>query len=478
MVKKSPPGTTIDIVEEVDRSKVLQKMRPEKKEPNLQGSDLNEWRKMQLNPDLTSKGIYRTIGARNPYALAERIENAGPIAWSTTDFMANREKLVQILRKLPSFRKIQYKELFNFGHMHQSPLYSRIFIKNFSEKFIETSKNNPEEPGQPPAPEEKPCSNTGDYWDVYCIPGTTTPAPYCKVGRIPTKSEVIEDAVQGCAYDCYFIAALCSVAFLNYPICPVFAKIPLKDTYEIKFYYHDGTERPVTVTHDIVLESTGKSPVFARPSTSNEVWAAIYEKAYGEFMLLHPMSTLDYRGDPVYKNLPRPDIPKFQGGNPLESLVHLTGLKYTLNSTYFNTKDIPNQSFAKISNAIYSTDGINGITKYPMVAWTYLNAAEANAAHPDDPPISYNSEVFVANHSYSILGTIKTNKNYVVLRNPYGRLWGADPNDTDLYTGTWSPPDFKTLTLSLDDGIFALEAGNGETHGRFERYFTAFGWVQ
>ena len=431
----------------------------EKHEPNLQGSDLNEWRKMQLNPDHTDQGIYRTIGARNPYALAERIENAGPISWSPTDFMANREKLVQILSKMPRIRKIQYEELFNFDPKKKSPLYAV--------RRVRTPTHD--------APEDKPCTNTGDYWDIYCIPGTTTAAPYCKVGRIPTKSEVIDDSVQGCSYDCYFIAALCSVAWMNYPNFPVFATIPLKDTYDITFNYDSGTVRKITISHDIVLEKTGKSPVFARPSTSNEVWPAIYEKAYGEFMLL-PRSTLPYRGNPDHANLPLPDVPSFKGGNPLESLVHLTGLKWTLDTTYFNIEKFQGQCFTKISNAIYSTDDINGITKYPMVAWTYLNANEANAAHPNDPPISYSNEIIVGNHSYSILGTVKNNsKNYIVLRNPYGRLWGADPDDPSLsnylYKGPWSPPGFSK-TLSVIDGIFALEAG------RFERYFKFFGWVQ
>jgi hypothetical protein len=251
----------------------------------------------------------------------------------------------------------------------------------------------------------------------------------------------------------------------------------LKDQYPLTFHYFDGTTKPVTVSSDLVLDQNTRSPVFARPSAAPnyEIWHAIYEKAYGIFMLLPP-SAKPFHGKDAYKNLPRPDIPSFAGGNALESLEHLTGLSWTQGKTYFNTRNIPGKSFARISDAINAPDQINGITKYPMVAWSFLNAAEANTGYPPNDQIKYDNEIIVGNHAYSILGTVKNNnKNYIVLRNPYGRLWGADPTDPAispyLYTGAWSPPGF-TKMLSVDDGIFALETG------RFERYFTAFGWVQ
>jgi hypothetical protein len=243
----------------------------------------------------------------------------------------------------------------------------------------------------------------------------------------------------------------------------------------------------VKISSDIVLAA--KSPVFARPYLNYEIWHAIYEKAYGIFMLSQ-RSLLPFHGKPGYENIenyPRPDIPSFSGGNPLESLEHLTNLSWTLGTTYFNTRDIMGQSFTKISNAITSRDDPNpaikftyGITRYPMVAWTFKNATDANSGYSTDL-ITYSNEIIVANHSYSILGTVidKTNSsnpiNYIVLRNPYGTLWGADPGDFpagNLYTGTWSPVSGFSKTLSVNDGIFALKAD------RFERYFIAFGWVQ
>jgi hypothetical protein len=514
----------LGLFEKVDSQEVV-KYTNRHKEPNLQGSDLNEWRKGALNPDRSSLGILRNICARNPYALAERMNarlHKDPITWSETDFMANRNTLYQTLNcpyeELfdPRFKKSLiypnyiYAELPEFfGGKHQSAQGS---LANTSQP-VQGSKIKVSQPVSPVissdmhplvvdgdtntktgAPtsgggdnkqvqtNESPCTNTGDYWGIYNIPGTTNPAYYCKASVIPKRLDVIDDAVQGCTKNCYFIAALASVAFVKYTNFPVSAaKSALKDSYDITFYYPDGqTYRTITIGSDLVLESAGNTPVFSRPSTSNEVWPAIYEKAYGAFLVLL-QSDLPFNGRVGCSNYPRPNLSDFAGGNPLESLEHITGASWVLNSTYFNTKDIPGKCFEKIWNANYSEDSVNGITRYPMVAWTYFTADDANTCHPNTK-ISYGSEILVANHSYSILGTVKNGGiNYIVLRNPYGRLWGADPDDpvlkNYLYTGTWSPPSLGncsafSLPMTTIDGIFAL------SDDQFELYFQAFGWVQ
>ncbi len=108
-----------------------------------------------------------------------------------------------------------------------------------------------------------------------------------------------------------------------------------------------------------------------------------------------------------------------------------------------------------------------GVTTVPMAAWSYRTSAIANAVHPETT-INYDNEIIVANHSYSILGVYIANKgtpnqkNYIVLRNPYGRLWGADPTLKEiadwLYTGAWALEQYYTRSPSVNDGIFALEA--------------------
>lgn len=469
--------TSSDVFAKVDDSRFVQKMRPLQPEPNLQGSDKEEWRKDMLNPDRTNQGIYRTIGARNPYALAERILNTGESPWIAGHPEKNRELLIQIFSQSPKMKKfsaIKYDQLFDPNN--KSPLYPETLAMRSG---MVTA--NPRLVQPRVATEVNPCSNTGDYWGIYNVPSTITPANYCNASPRPTKNDVIDDVVQGCAKNCYFIAALCSKAWCSYPAFPVLATTKaLQDTYTIRFYYPDGiTVRPVTVSSDLVLEKPANSPVFSRPSSSNEVWPAIYEKAYGVFMTLI-QSQLPFQGKTACASYPRPDIPKFLGGNALESLEHLTGAKWTMNQTYFNTSTLspPGDSFTKMNPAISMGTNGHGITSYPMVAWTYPTAVDANNARHNDPKIAYDTEMIVANHSYSILGTVTNNgKNYIVLRNPWGRLWGTDQLRTPytILPGiTWSPPTSPIFSRVLDvkDGIFALEVT------QFERYFTAFGWVK
>jgi hypothetical protein len=98
--------------------------------------------------------IYRTIGARNPYALAERIQNTGPIDWSPTDSKANRVLLIQILSQSPHMKEISYETLFDLDPKINSPLYSRFLIKKSVMK-------DTEQPGPSSVhTEEKPCSRS------------------------------------------------------------------------------------------------------------------------------------------------------------------------------------------------------------------------------------------------------------------------------------------------------------------------------
>jgi len=484
-------------------------------EPNLQGSDLKEWRKTTLNPDRENLGIIRNIGARNPYALAERVNarlGNDPMVWHETDTAYNRSRLHTLLA-------CPYHLLFDPVHkispLYPSPVYAKptVFLDERPEVYRDL-RRKPVDPRvvfkntgalikPPTAPTalelkdahvtmstqdfsspgtddnsvetfESPCSNTGDYWAIYPVPNTTNPGYWCKASVPPKKADIADDVVQGCTKNCYFDAALASNVWCKYPNFPLASNNQvLQNTYTIRFFYPDGTTyRDITVSSDVVLERTGKSMVFSRPSTLNEVWPAIYEKAYGIFQVLSH-SPLPFQGKPGFENYERPHIPEFSGGNPLEALEHLTGRPWV--NTFYNTKDNYGTCFTKLNPAL-SWNGTSAATVYPTVAWSYFNATDANNDHPATP-ITYDTEIIVANHSYSILGAVKNNNlNYIVLRNPYGRLWGADPDNAAfgqyLYKGAWSPLANFTRTLSVVDGIFALRAD------QFELYFKTFGWVQ
>jgi hypothetical protein len=495
-----------------------------KEEPPLAGSDLIAWRQQFIFPNQETSAIPCTVGARNPYAVAERIamredkesfiewieNHENPEAWIDNRplLMSNLEKLVAPPPGVPhpDLVTLEYRNLFDPGLVPNSPLYRFTLksakpsplSKNASESFAEKISGAPLRSrktdlarvassavnveamilsGNEVRTEANPCADLADtatQWAKCPIPGTTTTAFYCrKISGAP--GEIIDDVVQGCALNCYFIAALASVAWVKYPNFPPACTQTLQDSYSIKFYYLDGTyyEKPIEST--IPLNAANYS-IFCRPSTAYETWPSIYEKAYGDFLGLPKWDALTNNGKEEYEDYPRPTISSFGGGNPLLALQHLTGVSWE--NTYYNCNregwNGTGTSFATLNNAMVYY-GSSGCTRYPAVAYTYETAEEANAAHPNNP-ITYADEIIVANHSYSILGTMKDGgNNYVVLRNPYGRLHSADPDDSEfknyLFMGKWAPKTNFYRYMTVVDGIFALRAD------KFELYFKTFGWV-
>jgi hypothetical protein len=412
------------------------------------------------------RGIPRDIGARNPYALAEAI-NGAPIKWRTDPdkFLENRELLMSQLNK--KFM-LEYKNLFT--PEFKSPLFQKFIKLNPSviSAYLSSKPDTVQSEGNP-------CTDYGDHWNVPAI------CCYYFPGRM-TLNDIVDDVIQGCTRSCYFMAALCSTVWSLFPNFP--PDKAEKNLYEITYTYpNQGGTKKVTVSKDLVLNQNN-TPVFARPPVNtNEIWPAVYEKAYAVFLPLS-QSNLPYSGN--YSDYPRPNIPEFKGGNPIEALEHITGYAWTLDSTYFTIKKVQPDGTWRLMSAAECWDKIYGAcisadpaakkrTKYPMVAYTYYDETDAGTG------ITYGNEIIVANHSYSILGIYVWNSNnYIVLRNPYGKLWGADPNDPEfkkvLAGGTWNPTGFSRQMIgdngiSFDDGIFALKVDE------FIKYFKAFGWV-
>jgi len=303
------------------------------------------------------------------------------------------------------------------------------------------------------------------------------------------------DPVQGVVCDCYFIAALSSVAWT----CR--SGVIKQDTSTNPDYFtmlfHDDSMSPaltVSVAVSRNLPVSNNALVCAHSSTDNETWPSYYEKAYAPFFRNLGKNEATYKVDTV-----APEVFSCLccGGNPLASLFHLT------NPWGFTRKN------AKYPATDYSDSGtmwvdINNLTigrktKCPMVAWTYDDAAMAakylNMTKDDwlSKWADYAGNGIVACHSYSILGTYQdatSKRMYVVLRNPFGPDPG-DPLVQQLYTGPWAytiryykaggavnpalgPAQGETSPLDLStprDGIFALDAE------AFRGYFSGFGWV-
>ena len=254
------------------------------------------------------------------------------------------------------------------------------------------------------------------------------------------------DPVQGkYLLNCSLIAAFSSLAWkgkiTTQPAGP-------KITYSFQFYNPNKLQ---TVDGMTPLDGSGKL-LHAKSDTENEIWPALYEKAY--YMWLDNI------------NVPsgRPNYCTYAGGqDPVTVLKQLTGRNVSQKPatplvalTAFNNID------AFCVNLVSNT---NRVIQSPAVAWTYDNGAQ------------YSDNTISAKHTYSLLGVAgkkdaqgNWTDRYVVLRNPYGKVRG-DPTGFpagSLYTAAlWS----KNINLGNNDGIFALR------YDLFAQYFAGYAWV-
>lgn len=455
-----------------------------------------------------------TIGAANPYCLAGILQKPSNVMWfrpgisptltntftgtvtavpptgtvsstvkksvkyQTKQFAYSFNPNVEILAK---YLHLQYWKLFD--PVWGSPLYSPFVIS-----LARGQLPGPNVQGAPPVPAQTP-----DHWGV--------PPNGINWNTTAMRASTVDDPIQGPLPNCYLHAALVALSF--------------SQNYYATFLSMGQTSTPVQITmwdenthvtggqkdinNEILLSATNQ-PAFAQssPVTSwnigGEIWPGIYEKAYGYFKKFpkSPINKSD-RFNPPSNYDPNKVLPDdyvdisyywtFQngGGNPLNVLVNLTNKSYTYGTSYFLTRNqIEADIFTKIKNQCKMT-GLNGVPWQPMVSWTYLSGTVA----PDPKPI-YQDEVIVANHAYAVLGvTTYSNIKYIILRNPWGMLYGVNPDpvstlaqDVSLqaadvwYTQTWQAVAGFSRPMTYNDGIFGLKIS------AFKKYFEGYGWVQ
>jgi hypothetical protein len=319
---------------------------------------------------------------------------------------------------------------------------------------------------------------------------------------------------QGIFKDCHLIAALSSLAWINDNV--IKDQGSGKSTYSFTFYdpnpnatrYPAGTlistPMPVTVnvTPDIWM---GGATIWCSSQGCDEIWVALYEKAFAKFCMFKIAETL------VFDDLKNANVqPKFSdlpngsdwGGNPVTVLKYLTdktSKKFVFSVAgnaityrcvnYASAYDLI-KTLCDLNTAIgkYPVTGfgiMNGaMVKVPMGAWTYQN--ETSAQNATGIKIVYNQSTIVADHCYTILGIYEdlTGK-YIVLRNAYGK---ADPTLPALGKGPWifykkqydigttcaatnTTPVPMSFPFSNIDGIFALDVAS------FNNYFEGFGFI-
>jgi calpain family cysteine protease len=242
---------------------------------------------------------------------------------------------------------------------------------------------------------------------------------------------------QGALADCWLISAMASVAWCH---SDAISERTLKDgsgvvgsggaDYEFTFYAAPdwSVGRTLSVKDDLP-ESPSGDFIYACSTVPGETWPANVEKAFigmrGPTGFLEPSSTnyaeLNY-GDPAWA------VASLVGRPPWYHAANASDAWATIN--------------ANCSGGRATT---------PMTAWTYGTGSAT---------ISYDGSGIVANHAYSLLGTMTSGgSDYVVLRNP----WSWHEGVLNTLPGT-----FQGLTLP-GGGVFALRMDT------FSQYYVTFG---
>jgi hypothetical protein len=253
------------------------------------------------------------------------------------------------------------------------------------------------------------------------------------------------DPVQGAVANCYYIAALSSVAWAT----PYQIKHLTRATGQgqdqftnlIRFYNPDSNgqvDKEIEVTDTVPVNSATGNFIYCRSSESGEIWPAVYEKAFAK---LETGTTTDH-----------PDITATGWGDCVYATAQLNGA-----SRYYYGND------GLTGDELWDLVRSNSMSKRtfnPMTCWTYGSAPEG---------LSYSDANIVGSHCYSVLGwDYYCGKKYIVLRNPWGSTEatvGTRSGVVTMYDISW----WRPIELANPDGTFAIEANS------FKQYFAGIG---
>lgn len=321
------------------------------------------------------------------------------------------------------------------------------------------------------------------------------PIPTCGTGTCPViarqytdRRDLVGDVVQGISVDCYFLAALYSVAWKYYQGFPSIPYDSVKKYYTITFYtYPDLKATPIPVLPTMPL-AAGSVMVFAQESPEYELWSAMYEKAYAVFAKttipnnsIADLTVSGANASPPCRDVDTGTLPT---GDPLTALTNITKLFYTFLSTNNNMnrpsafltetvrtgKNIWGKNSAAILKSWNNTG--TGATNFATVAWT-----------PDTAPANYgkyyDNIILALSHAYSVLGVTTINSvDYVILRNPWGIAIDINtvtsPLKDALGQNPWKP-DTSALTIQLGTSPYSIFALKTDI---FDQVFQGFGWAQ
>ena len=391
------------------------------------------------------KDVIRSdVGVRNPYPLAEAILRQRriidePINWHelTTE---------EAHRHLHKAFGLPYHQLFDpsfDSHIHRG--LHRIGRADPNRAYV-LSRRTGGTTGT------APCVGAIAGWKVDPL-WRYPPAP----PPPPAGGPYGTDIMQGCVADCYFVAALAAIGWVSPSKLQGITDTSNAANNSYTFYTaaSQPISPPLSIAKPLPVDTAGQI-VGAKPTAGTNVWVSMYEKAYAVFKGQLPAA---------------PDITKLDQGNPVFALTEISGANsdgklikaspyYTASTSSFNLSRLFQDINAKCGGS--ATSG--GKTRVPMVAFTYK---EQSLTPSGD---TYDTDTIVANHAYTILGTMGSNSgwgNSIVLRNPFG-IGKPGHAVTGIHDCT---PWGGTTTFKISENNFAMEIGT------FAKYFEAFGYT-
>jgi len=252
------------------------------------------------------------------------------------------------------------------------------------------------------------------------------------------------DPIQGAVGNCYLIAALSAVGWAR-PYRIAHRTRATGETQQefvdmIKFH-SGGSSTQVEVSETIPLRSGNW--IYARSREQDEIWPAVYEKAYAKWK--------------TGVSSDKPDITQTAFGDPVRAAAELVGGSRSYTLTKNNAAD---SLWSEVRGNSRSYKTFN-----PGCAWTYSSGSSA----PNN--VNYSNANVVANHAYAVLGwDYDQGTKYIALYNPWGR---TEPS-TGRMNGVWTPHDesfWRSINMPANDGTFAIDAPT------FKRYFAGLGFV-
>lgn len=214
------------------------------------------------------------------------------------------------------------------------------------------------------------------------LPGYHPPGfSWQDTGRFFNEATEFFDPVQGQVADCYFIAALSSVAWASPHTVEDRTRATAAGqesfTHQVSFF-GDGGWQSVEVTDRVLVASGGSMSYFAHSSEAGEIWPAVYEKAYAKWRF---GTSDDF-----------PNIPNLAWGDPVGACRNLTG-----GQGYYNWHS--GMTDSQLLTLVKSRCS-GGRTTTPMVSWSHGGGSVEAQTAADEAGI-------VASHAYSVLGWMR-----------------------------------------------------------------------